>query len=55
MTESTLRIVWIYPDLLSTYGDRGNMLILAARAARRGIGVETLAQSHRRPLLGDEN
>ena len=23
---------WIYPDLLSTYGDRGNMLILARRA-----------------------
>jgi lipid II isoglutaminyl synthase (glutamine-hydrolysing) len=41
MSESMLRIVWIYPDLLSTYGDRGNMLILASRAARRGIGVET--------------
>jgi CobQ-like glutamine amidotransferase family enzyme len=41
-TESTLRIVWIYPDLLSTYGDRGNMLILARRAAARGIPVETV-------------
>jgi len=41
MSESTLRIVWIYPDLLSTYGDRGNMLILARRAARRGIEAET--------------
>ena len=40
-TESTLRIVWIYPDLLSTYGDRGNMLILARRAAMRRIPVET--------------
>ena len=40
-TESTLRIVWIYPDLLSTYGDRGNMLILARRAALRGMPVET--------------
>jgi CobQ-like glutamine amidotransferase family enzyme len=40
-TESTLRIVWIYPDLLSTYGDRGNMLILARRAAQRGIPAET--------------
>jgi CobQ-like glutamine amidotransferase family enzyme len=40
-TESTLRIVWIYPDLLSTYGDRGNMLILARRAALRGIDAET--------------
>jgi hypothetical protein len=42
MSESTLRIVWIYPDLLSTYGDRGNMLILARRAALRGIPVETV-------------
>ena len=25
---SKLQIVWVYPDLLSTYGDRGNMLIL---------------------------
>ena len=40
-TESTLRIVWIYPDLLSTYGDRGNLLILGRRAAIRGIPVET--------------
>jgi lipid II isoglutaminyl synthase (glutamine-hydrolysing) len=42
MSESTLRIVWIYPDLLSTYGDRGNLLILARRAAQRGIDVETI-------------
>ncbi|GAA4599939.1 CobQ-like glutamine amidotransferase family enzyme [Actinoplanes octamycinicus] len=41
MNDSTLRIVWIYPDLLSTYGDRGNLLILAHRAAARGIPVET--------------
>jgi len=40
-TES-LRIVWIYPDLLSTYGDRGNLLILAHRARMRGMPVETL-------------
>ena len=41
MSTEALRIVWIYPDLLSTYGDRGNMLILARRAADRGIPVET--------------
>ncbi|MDT5031002.1 MAG: hypothetical protein QOC94_1173 [Actinoplanes sp.] len=41
MSESTLRIVWIYPDLLSTYGDRGNLLILARRATLRGLPVET--------------
>jgi CobQ-like glutamine amidotransferase family enzyme len=49
-TESTLRIVWIYPDLLSTYGDRGNLLILARRAALRGIGVETLEVRSDQPL-----
>ena len=31
----------MYPDLLSTYGDRGNLLILARRAQLRGIPVET--------------
>jgi hypothetical protein len=41
-TESALRIVWLCPDLLSTYGDRGNMLILARRAYVRGIPVETI-------------
>jgi len=40
--DSALRVVWLYPDLLSTYGDRGNVLILAHRARRRGIAVETL-------------
>jgi CobQ-like glutamine amidotransferase family enzyme len=41
-SESALRIVWLYPDLLSTYGDRGNMLILARRAYVRGVPVETI-------------
>ncbi|WP_433529180.1 type 1 glutamine amidotransferase [Micromonospora sp. CA-263727] len=42
MSTETLRIVWIYPDLLSTYGDRGNVLILARRAQQRGFRVEVL-------------
>src|SRR5439155_27055177 len=33
--------VWAYPARLSTYGARGNLLILAQRAARRGLPVET--------------
>ncbi|GGK70468.1 type 1 glutamine amidotransferase [Mangrovihabitans endophyticus] len=49
-TESCLRIVWIYPDLLSTYGDRGNLLILARRAAMRGIPVETLQVRSDQPM-----
>ena len=37
---SAIRLVWVYPDLLSTYGDRGNLLMLARRARLRGIGIE---------------
>ncbi len=50
MSESQLRVVWIYPDLLSTYGDRGNLLILARRAAQRGIPVETLEVRSEQPM-----
>ncbi|WP_067600312.1 type 1 glutamine amidotransferase [Nocardiopsis listeri] len=40
--SSALRIVWIYPDLLSTYGDQGNVLILKRRAELRGIPTEVV-------------
>lgn len=36
---SRLRLIWVYPDLLSTYGDRGNLLVLQRRARLRGIDV----------------
>ena len=36
---SAIRLVWVYPDLLSTYGDRGNLLVLARRARLRGRPV----------------
>ena len=50
-----LRIIVIYPDLLGTYGDTGNGVILANRAAWRGIDVDlVLSESNRRlPLDGD--
>lgn len=35
-----LRIAHLYPDLMSIYGDRGNVLALAQRARWRGIDVE---------------
>lgn len=41
-SESALRIVWLHPDLLSTYGDRGNALVLARRARARGLRVESV-------------
>jgi lipid II isoglutaminyl synthase (glutamine-hydrolysing) len=37
-----LRLVWVYPDLLSTYGDRGNLLVLERRARLRGIPTESV-------------
>jgi CobQ-like glutamine amidotransferase family enzyme len=35
-----LRIAHLYPDLMSIYGDRGNVLALAQRARWRAIDVE---------------
>jgi CobQ-like glutamine amidotransferase family enzyme len=35
-----VRLVWVYPDLLSTYGDKGNLLVLERRARLRGIEAE---------------
>ncbi|HEY6789677.1 MAG TPA: glutamine amidotransferase [Trebonia sp.] len=37
-----LRLTWIYPDLLSTYGDRGNLLVLERRARLRGMPVDVV-------------
>jgi CobQ-like glutamine amidotransferase family enzyme len=34
-----LRLVHLYPDLMSVYGDRGNVLALARRAAWRGLAL----------------
>lgn len=32
-----LKIAWLYPDLMSTYGDRGNIIVLEKRLRWRGI------------------
>lgn len=32
-----LTIAWLYPELMSTYGDRGNIIVLQKRAEWRGI------------------
>ena len=47
---SRLRLVWVYPDLLSTYGDRGNLLILQRRARLRGIEVEPVLVNADQPV-----
>jgi CobQ-like glutamine amidotransferase family enzyme len=50
-----MRIVWIYPDLLSTYGDRGNVLVLERRARLRGLPAEVVEvnSDQRVPLDGN--
>jgi len=53
VSESTLRIVWVYPDLLSTYGDRGNLLILARRADLRGLPVACIEVRSDQPMPTD--
>jgi CobQ-like glutamine amidotransferase family enzyme len=40
--ESALRIVSVYPMLLGTYGDGGNLRVLAQRARARKFAVETV-------------
>jgi lipid II isoglutaminyl synthase (glutamine-hydrolysing) len=52
---SAIRLIWVYPDLLSTYGDRGNLLVLDRRARLRGIGVEIaeVNSDQRVPVDGD--
>lgn len=37
-----MTIGWLYPDLMSTYGDRGNIICLQKRCEWRGIRVKIL-------------
>jgi CobQ-like glutamine amidotransferase family enzyme len=48
--DTTLSIVEIFPTLLGTYGDRGNPLVVADRARRRGIDVEIVRVSPGSPI-----
>jgi hypothetical protein len=47
--REALRLVHLYPDLMSVYGDRGNVLTLVRRAEWRGLDVELRELS-----VGDE-
>jgi lipid II isoglutaminyl synthase (glutamine-hydrolysing) len=48
--SEVLRVAVVYPDLLGTYGDGGNGLILARRAEWRGRPVELFQAVSDRPL-----
>ncbi len=43
MTKQKVIIAWLYPDLMSTYGDRGNIITLQKRCEWRGIETEILS------------
>ena len=40
MRDSAVRVGLVYPELLGTYGDRGNALVLVQRCIWRGIDAE---------------
>ena len=48
--RSALAIAVVFPDLLGTYGDGGNGVVLARRAAWRGIDVDLIQAASGRPL-----
>ena len=41
-----IRVGHLYPDYLNIYADRGNIAVLASRAARRGFDFEVTAIGH---------
>ena len=47
---SSLRIAVVFPDLLGTYGDTGNGIVLERRARDRGIDAELLLCRSSEPL-----
>lgn len=50
MSDSSLRLVWIYPDLLSTYGDQGNALVVERRARQRRLDVTRIDVRSDQPI-----
>ena len=45
-----LLLVHLYPDLLRTYGDRGNVLALVKRAEWRGFRVQVAGVTRGEPI-----
>lgn len=45
-----LTMGWLYPDLMSTYGDRGNIIVLQKRCEERGIACTILSINHETDL-----
>jgi CobQ-like glutamine amidotransferase family enzyme len=50
VNESTVRVGLVYPELLGTYGDRGNAVVLVDRLRWRGLDAELVEVAVRSPL-----
>ena len=49
VSGQAIRAVWLYPELMNVYADRGNVIALEARCDEHGVGCEV-----ERVGLGDE-
>jgi CobQ-like glutamine amidotransferase family enzyme len=47
---SAVRVGLVYPELLGTYGDRGNAVVLVERCVRRGIDAELVEVTAGAPI-----
>jgi len=48
--DSAVRVGFVYPELLGTYGDRGNAVVLVQRCRWRGIPAELVEISAGQPI-----
>ncbi len=53
MRTSAVRVGLVYPELLGTYGDRGNAVVLVERCRRRGIDAELVEVPAGDPIPAD--
>jgi hypothetical protein len=53
--SADLVLVHLYPDLLRTYGDRGNVVALQRRAEWRGLTVDVVPVSRGEPIPSSAN
>jgi hypothetical protein len=50
--DSAVRVGLVFPELLGTYGDRGNAVVLVERCRRRGIDAELVEVPAGSPIPG---
>jgi lipid II isoglutaminyl synthase (glutamine-hydrolysing) len=54
-TAPRIRLAHLFPEQLNLYGDTGNIAVLTARAAWRGIAVDVTSVTRARELAPDTN